>query len=234
MIDCNPGVFSKEVSTRIPTSIDLLDPESPLLRAIDLLEVNPDVKLHSVIGDYCWRIGFGRSDLVVRVESAREPAAVSELVIKARHQNVNKEPVVVRELLCILRNYAADHPGFSIDSSRIDEHRERAPSTVGSVLSALNVKPPTLEWAVVIIQQLAERTRSKADETLLSQNEIESIPSSCQGSLEVDFRSKTLLQSGFVTNSKKHQVFRRGGGLPHEFNRGLGSCVQYGWKRFWR
>lgn len=210
MIDCNPGVFSKEVSTRIPTSIDLLDPESPLLRAIDLLEVNPDVKLHSVIGDYCWRIGFGRSDLVVPVESAREPAAVSELVIKARHKNVNKEPVVVRELLCILRKHAANHPGFLIDSSRTHEHRERAPSTVGSVLSALNVYPPTLEPPVVIMQHLAERTRLNAHESLPSQNEQHVIPSSLQGSLEVGFRPKTSLQSVAQGSSEKPQSVPKG------------------------
>ncbi|MGI9474937.1 MAG: esterase/lipase family protein [Rubripirellula sp.] len=111
MITCNPGVFSREVSRRIPTSIDLMDPKSPLLNEIAKLPVSPNLHMHSVIGNYCWRIGFGHSDLVVPVESAKEPRAETELTIRSRHSDVNKHPKAVAELICILREHlAATHP----------------------------------------------------------------------------------------------------------------------------
>ncbi len=35
LIQCNPGVFTPEITRRIPTSIDMLEPESNLLKAIE-------------------------------------------------------------------------------------------------------------------------------------------------------------------------------------------------------
>ncbi len=40
LVRCNPGVFKQEVRKRIPTSIDLLDPDSSLLKAINELPIN--------------------------------------------------------------------------------------------------------------------------------------------------------------------------------------------------
>lgn len=105
LIDRNPGVFSDEVSRRIPTSIDLLEPNSKLLGAIGALPVSRRVTLHSVIGDWCWRLGCGRSDGVVPVESAREPRAVSERIVRTRHVRVNKHPESIQELLFILQEH---------------------------------------------------------------------------------------------------------------------------------
>ncbi len=176
MIEANPGVFSAEVRDRIPTSIDLLDPDSQLLQAINGLEVSSQVTQHSVIGDYGWRIGFGRSDLVVPVQSAREPAAVSELVIKAKHQNVNKELVVVRELLCILDRHTAHHAEFSPD--RVT--RQKQPSRGPDVMSFVNeMKQPMqleAEKPLGIMQQLADRTRLNAARSRRNQKQVDEAP----------------------------------------------------------
>lgn len=98
----NPGVISDEVSRRIPTSIDLLNPDSELLRAIAALPIGQRVCLHSIIGDHCGTLCQGRTDGIVPVESAREPRAATELTVKARHSAVNEHPETIEEVLAIL------------------------------------------------------------------------------------------------------------------------------------
>lgn len=102
LVSNNPGVFSEEVQRRIPTSIDLLEPDSPLLEAISALPVSSRVQLHSIIGEGRWTLGFGPSDGVVPIESAQEPRAESERYIREVHGRLNKHPEAVDELLRIL------------------------------------------------------------------------------------------------------------------------------------
>ncbi|TWU37104.1 esterase/lipase family protein [Novipirellula artificiosorum] len=103
MIRNNPGVFSDEIERRIPTSIDLLEPRSPLLQAIDALPVNPKVQIHSLVGNHCLTFKLGRSDGVVPVESARDPRAVSERIVNATHSKLKSHPDSVEEILAILQ-----------------------------------------------------------------------------------------------------------------------------------
>lgn len=205
MVDANPGVFSDEVRDRIPTSIDLLDPESQLLQAIKDLQVSPDVRLHSVIGDYAWRIGFGRSDLVVPVQSARETAAVSELVIKAKHQNVNKELVVVRELLCILNKHAARDAEFSPDLSTQQKCRVSDPDAVNSTAPMINPTPPNMPDSIGIMQQLADRTRFNAAVSECEQEKTEVSPLPTLDAAELDLTPETSLQSVALPRSAKQK-----------------------------
>ncbi len=205
MIAANPGVFSDEVRGRIPTSIDLLDPDSRLLQAIEGLQVSPNVRLHSVIGDYGWRIGFGRSDLVVPVQSAREPAAVSELVVKAKHQNVNKELVVVRELLCILNRHAARAGKFSSNPSTQQNRCLSGPDVMNSANPSINPKLLTMASPIGIMQQLADRTRFNAAEPEGEQEKADASPIATLDALEVDFMPETSLQSITRPKSTKNQ-----------------------------
>ncbi len=103
LIRCNPGVFSEEIRRRIPTSIDLLEPQSKLLNAIASLPVRCGVQMHSVIGNRCCTIFNGKSDGVVPVKSARDSRAVSERYIKTIHTRLTKNPETVQELLAILQ-----------------------------------------------------------------------------------------------------------------------------------
>lgn len=102
LIDWNPGVFSTEIERRIPTSIDLLDPNSCLLRAVRTLPVNPRVQMHSIIGKSRWSPVQGVSDGVVPFTSAHEPRASSELVVDESHGKLHKHPETRDELLRIL------------------------------------------------------------------------------------------------------------------------------------
>lgn len=99
----NPDVFSAEVRRRVPTSVDLLEPQSELLQAIGRLPVRPGVVLHSIIGDHRYMIGEGRGDGVVPVSSARISGVASELLVDAKHVRVQQDPESVAEVLRILR-----------------------------------------------------------------------------------------------------------------------------------
>ena len=103
VIKANPGVFSKEFSRRIPTSIDLLRPESPLLLAMDKLPTNPCVPQHSIIGSWVPMVGAGMSDSVVPINSAIRKGAQSELIIHAKHTKLHHSDAGVCEIVRILR-----------------------------------------------------------------------------------------------------------------------------------
>lgn len=113
LIRDNPSAFSREFTERVPTSIDLLEPQSPLLQAINRLPRASHVQLHSIIGSRRWMIGAGDSDEVVPVDSARLPGVVSERVVDAKHTELHKHTAGISELICILKRHLHefDHYG---------------------------------------------------------------------------------------------------------------------------
>lgn len=107
----NPGVFSPEFTRRMPTSIDLLDPNSALLQALYKLPITECVEAHSIIGDSCWTIAYGRSDGVVPVTSARYPNVASERYIDTTHAKLNKDVEAIDELHRILKAHLQELRG---------------------------------------------------------------------------------------------------------------------------
>ena len=105
LIRDNPNVFSKEFTKRIPTSIDLLRTDSPLLESMDRLPVAERVRLHTILGSGYWMLGGGNSDRVVPVSSARHPSAISEKSVHTKHTDVNEAPEAIEELFCILKQH---------------------------------------------------------------------------------------------------------------------------------
>jgi len=103
----NPNAFSREFSRRVPTSIDLLDPNSPLLLAIDRLPVEPRVETHSIIGYGRWMLGSGDSDGIVPVSSAQDASAISENKVLEKHAKLTKDPSAIDEVMCILNAHSA-------------------------------------------------------------------------------------------------------------------------------
>ena len=91
---------------RIPTSVDLLRPDSPLLQAIFDLPVNPRVRMHSIIGIGHAGLGKETGDGVVPVTSARHPGVESELLVKAKH-DLHHHPDTINEVVRILRLHAS-------------------------------------------------------------------------------------------------------------------------------
>jgi pimeloyl-ACP methyl ester carboxylesterase len=121
LIRRNPGVFSEEVSRRIPTGIDLLEPSSQLLQAMARLPASCRVRMHSIIGNSRHTIFYGRSDGMVPVTSARESRAISERLIKTRHTELNDHPESVEEISSILRRHLEESGGGNGDFAGLSE-----------------------------------------------------------------------------------------------------------------
>ncbi len=106
LMDQNRDIFYEFLWESPPTSIDLLEPENPLLRALAQMPVRRGVQFHSIIGTG-GRLLIGEpGDGVVSVSSARYPGACSELFVPARHTVLHKDPATVAELGRIMREHA--------------------------------------------------------------------------------------------------------------------------------
>jgi pimeloyl-ACP methyl ester carboxylesterase len=102
LIGNNPGVFSSEFSRRIPTSIDLLDPNSNLLQTLTDLPKSNQTVYHSIIGNSHWSLTEGKSDGVVPVDSAYLPGAATNKYVATKHSKLPQDPEVIEEVLAIL------------------------------------------------------------------------------------------------------------------------------------
>ena len=92
---------------RIPNSIDVLDPESPFLLAIDTLPPKPGIPYHSLIGDRGKGGNLDRtepqsSDGIVPYWSSHLDGAESELIIPSEHWTI-LHPEGIAEVNLILR-----------------------------------------------------------------------------------------------------------------------------------
>ena len=105
----NPGVFASFLGRRLPTSIDLLEPNNPLLIAIRNLPVSPQVQLHSIIGYGHYVLGAGDGDGAVPVSSAWHPGVASEQFVMARHTKLHHHPETINGLLQILAIHVAQY-----------------------------------------------------------------------------------------------------------------------------
>jgi hypothetical protein len=92
---------------KISTSIDLLQPDDPILLAIQKLPIDPCVSLHSIIGTggSCLSM-MGESDGIVPVTSAQQPGSVSVMYVDAIHTDILRNEVAIAEVERILRAHA--------------------------------------------------------------------------------------------------------------------------------
>lgn len=106
----NPNVFTPQFERRIPTSIDMLEPEDPTLQVIRTLPVSTNVRLHSIIGTGRTMLLDGPGDGVVTVESATLPGVCTQRFVEATHTHTQYHPDTITELLAILRQHS---PGLT-------------------------------------------------------------------------------------------------------------------------
>jgi len=101
----NPSLFREELQDRFPTSIDLLEPESPLLMATASLPFSSAVRIHSIMG--CGKTTWKGepSDGVVPVASARLLGVASEKTIDAKHEDLHRNPATMAEVVRILHEH---------------------------------------------------------------------------------------------------------------------------------
>jgi len=99
----NPGVVHSFASRRIPTSVDMLEPENPILHAMARLPMSPCVTTHSIIGTGGYSLCREPSDGVVPVASAQIPCVESELFVEQSHEHLHHDPKTIQEVMRILR-----------------------------------------------------------------------------------------------------------------------------------
>ena len=103
----NPGAFKPEFERRVSTTIDLLEPSSGMLQAIEVLRPACWVAVHSVVGTGHVSVTGGRDDCVVSEASAHTAGARSEIAVPATHTKVHHHPRTIAEVQRIL----AEHLG---------------------------------------------------------------------------------------------------------------------------
>jgi len=98
----NPGALRPEYERSTPTSIDILEPKSSILKAIHSLKTPCWVTTHTIMGNAYTSPISGPGDKVVPISSARLPGVVSEVVVPAAHTKVHHHPITVLEIERIL------------------------------------------------------------------------------------------------------------------------------------
>ena len=116
LVKQNPGVFSPEVRDRVPTSIDMMESSSCLLKAVKELCPGANVQLHNIIGTKCLSPLEGCGDGVVSVKDAKHPGVSTEKTVHSSHVGLHSNEDALKELMCILRRHileANDEPGVA-------------------------------------------------------------------------------------------------------------------------
>jgi hypothetical protein len=117
----NPGRLNPGLSSSVPTSIDLLAPQNPVLQTMYRLPFEANLKVHSIVGTLNENV-IGRSavaefltgyhhqegDGVVSLTSAHLPNADSEYRVPATHEKVHRHPLTFLEVRRILRQHLED------------------------------------------------------------------------------------------------------------------------------
>lgn len=113
--------------SRVPTSIEVLEPDDPYMIAFNEVPVVDGVLVHTIIGDRGSRRTEqwpqGTSDGVVPYWSSRYGTAESELVLQSGH-DVHQNPQAVAEIVRILRLHAAEHVAANcpeVESERAEQ-----------------------------------------------------------------------------------------------------------------
>ena len=112
-VTMNPGAFRPEYEKGVPTSVDILEPDSSLLNAMRELRTPCWVTTHSIVGTAHQSVTGGVGDGVVPASSARIPGAVSEIDVPAIHTRVHHQPQTIIELQRILDQHLRECGRFT-------------------------------------------------------------------------------------------------------------------------
>jgi pimeloyl-ACP methyl ester carboxylesterase len=100
----NPDAFDSRRFRRLPSSIETLEPDSPVLTALLAMRPGAGVTFHSIIGSIRPGGVAGSTDGVVPYRSAHFEGAASERVVRSDH-GVQRDPEAIREVQRILREH---------------------------------------------------------------------------------------------------------------------------------
>jgi hypothetical protein len=96
-----PDFFTERFRKGLPTSIDELEWQSPILMGLDELGLSPTVKAHSIIADRRDPPRARGSDGLVPYESAHLDGVATESLVSSGHL-CQDHPAVIREVRRIL------------------------------------------------------------------------------------------------------------------------------------
>lgn len=114
----NPGALKPILLGRLPSSIDMMKDDNPLLPVLHELNVSPGVTLHTIAGHGMHPPERGKGDLVVPLESAHLDGTVSEHWVPAIHTNIYYHPQTIAEVRRILIEHAAMSPAAAEPTQR--------------------------------------------------------------------------------------------------------------------
>jgi pimeloyl-ACP methyl ester carboxylesterase len=107
LVQANLSLLRTDSVSHIPTSIDHLAPDDPILLATQQLPVSEHVKQHSIIGSG-HRLPDGTDgDGVVSFASAQLAGVESELILPAEHSELHKDVRTIYEVERILMEHLA-------------------------------------------------------------------------------------------------------------------------------
>jgi len=101
-----PDFFTERFRKGLPTSVDELEWQSPILMRLEDLGLAPTIKAHSIIADRRDPPRAGGSDGLVPYESAHLDGIASEMLVSSGHL-CQDHPAVVREVRRILAEHGA-------------------------------------------------------------------------------------------------------------------------------
>jgi pimeloyl-ACP methyl ester carboxylesterase len=101
-----PEFFNERVRNGLPTSIDELEPGSPILTGLGELGLAAEVKAHSIIADRRDPPRAGGGDGLVAYDSAHLDEVASETLVSSGHL-CQDHPAVIREVQRILAEHRA-------------------------------------------------------------------------------------------------------------------------------
>jgi pimeloyl-ACP methyl ester carboxylesterase len=143
-----PDAFRPAFRAGLPTSIDQLVWENPLLLAIDALPIEPGIERHSIIANLRRAPGPDWGDGLVPYASAHVPGATSEFVVTAGHICL-ANPDVIGEVARILK-VQATHCDPPIRVLEADERSREMSQTTALVESRLGLAArPGTKGAIV-------------------------------------------------------------------------------------
>ncbi len=134
LVNKNPGVFQNADLLINNTSIDSLDPDSPVFPAMLRAPRAPWVTYHNIVGLVPERKWFGgevqsSDDGVVDYESARVDDAVSEIVVASEHQTIHRNPKAILEVRRVLLEHLNDVRDEYRVAQQVIAQRAQSPST---------------------------------------------------------------------------------------------------------
>lgn len=103
LVQDNPDAFFGTFRRRIPSSVDLLEPEDCTLQTIYELPVARRVVQHSIVGTGQRLMSLTGSDGVVSYDSAHHPDSLTALHVPATHTEITRDTMTILEVARILQ-----------------------------------------------------------------------------------------------------------------------------------